>query len=210
MPVNVRIVITLLAIFFVSCGNKNNRKKKVSNQEIPVIVLATKDTFLQRSYVASVEATSNVELRNKVAGYLEKIYVDEGQPVKKDQPLFTINTDEYQAEVSPANALLSNAIASSKEAEVQMSRVKLLVDKDIISNSEMDVARAKQNAQQAKINEVLSNLSMAKTRLSYTRVTVPFDGIIDRIPFKTGSLLSEGSLLTTVSDIRLVYAYSKI
>ncbi len=210
MPVNVRIVITLLAIFFVSCGNKNNRKKKASNQEIPVIVLATKDTFLQRSYVASVEATSNVELRNKVAGYLEKIYVDEGQPVKKDQPLFTINTDEYQAEVSPANALLSNAIASSKEAEVQMSRVKLLVDKDIISNSEMDVARAKQNAQQAKINEVLSNLSMAKTRLSYTRVTVPFDGIIDRIPFKTGSLLSEGSLLTTVSDIRLVYAYSKI
>ena len=182
----------------------------MSNQEIPVIVLATKDTFLQRSYVASVEATSNVELRNKVAGYLEKIYVDEGQPVKKDQPLFTINTDEYQAEVSPANALLSNAIASSKEAEVQMSRVKLLVDKDIISNSEMDVARAKQNAQQAKINEVLSNLSMAKTRLSYTRVTVPFDGIIDRIPFKTGSLLSEGSLLTTVSDIRLVYAYSKI
>ena len=197
-------------IFCASCTNKQKANDKNAPRVIPVIELSTKDTFLQKSYVASIEAIRNVEIRNKVEGYLDNILVDEGQTVSKGQPLFLINQSEYQAEVSRANALLSSARAASKEAEVQMNRVKLLVDKDIISPSEMDLATTKQNAQQAKINEALSNLSMAKTRLGYTQITAPFDGIIDRIPFKSGSLLREGNLLTTVSDITSVYAYFKI
>lgn len=203
------VIISAVSILFQSCSEKNaSRKKKII--EIPVVELSNKDTILQKKYVASIEALRNVELRNKVAGYLEKIYVDEGQVVKKGQLLFAINKDEYQAEVSKAQAVLSNAIAEAKEAEVLMGRVKLLVDKNVISPSELEVSKARKNARQAKINEAQSTLTNAKTRLSYTYLRAPFDGIINRIPFKAGSLLSEGSLLTTVSDISFVYAYFNI
>lgn len=203
------IIISAVSILFQSCSEKNaSRKKKII--EIPVVELSNKDTILQKKYVASIEALRNVELRNKVAGYLEKIYVDEGQAVKKGQLLFAINKDEYQAEVSKAQAVLSNAIAEAKEAEVLMGRVKLLVDKNVISPSELEVSKAQKNARQAKINEAQSTLTNARTRLSYTYLRAPFDGIINRIPFKAGSLLSEGSLLTTVSDISFVYAYFNI
>lgn len=203
------VIISAVSILFQSCSEKNaSRKKKII--EIPVVELSNKDTILQKKYVASIEALRNVELRNKVAGYLEKIYVDEGQAVKKGQLLFAINKDEYQTEVSKAQAVLSNAIAEAKEAEVLMSRVKLLVDKNVISPSELEVSKAQKNARQAKINEAQSTLTNARTRLSYTYLRAPFDGIINRIPFKAGSLLSEGSLLTTVSDISFVYAYFNI
>lgn len=197
-------------IISISCSGKRQTRQKKITQEIPVVQVFMRDTFLQKRYVANIQAIRNVEIRNKVSGYLDNIYVDEGQEVKKGQLLFSINPEEYETEVAKAKAVLTNAVAASKEAEVQVERVKLLVDKDVISPTELDVMQAKLRAQQAKIDEARSSLINAQTNLSYTKVRAPFDGIIDRIPFKVGSLLEEGSLLTKASDVSSVYAYFNI
>lgn len=192
-----------------SPGNSSTPKKE-EILELPVVQLSPTDTFLQKSYVTRIEAVRNVEIRNKVEGYLDKIYVDEGQEVKKGQLLFAVNPKEYRTDVARSKAILSTAVAEAREAEVQLERVKLLVEKNIISKSEMEVAKANFNAKQARIREARSILANANTNLSYTFVRAPFNGIINRIPLKQGSLLPEGSLLTTVSDINSVFAYFNI
>jgi membrane fusion protein, multidrug efflux system len=88
--------------------------------------------------------------------------------------------------------------------------VKLLVEKKVISKSELEVAQAKLQATQARIEEARSAQDNAATKLSYTYIKAPFSGTIDRLPLKVGSLITEGALLTTLSDLNQVYAYFNV
>lgn len=187
--------------------NKNNEKEL---NTFPVLRLSLTDTLLKKNYVADIEAVRNVEIRARVNGFLNKIYVDEGQHVSQGQLLFSLNDEEYRAELVRAKAALSSAMADAKGAQLEVDRVALLVNKKVIAPSELEVAKARLAAVNAKIEEASSAESNAATRLSYTSIRAPFDGYIDRIPFKAGSLISEGALLTSVSDIKEVYAYFKV
>ncbi|MEX6691112.1 efflux RND transporter periplasmic adaptor subunit [Danxiaibacter flavus] len=177
---------------------------------IPVITLAEKDTLLFDQYVADIQAYQNVEIRAKAPGFLDKILVDEGAEVKKGQTLFLINDEEYQVELSRAKATLSSTMAEAKAAELEVKRVKTLVEKNVISKTELELAEAKLKAAEAKVSEARSAEENARLKLSYTSIKAPFSGIINRIPFKLGSLISEGALLTTVSDVQTVYAYFNV
>lgn len=198
----------LLPLFIAACTatSKDNKADK-ERPALPVYTLASKDTTLQTAYVADIQAIRNVEIRTRVKGFLEKIYVDEGQAVKQGQPLFKINDEEYRVMLSKAKAELSNAEADARATELDANRIKLLVDKKVISKSELEVALSKLNADKATIEEARSSVQNAQNHLAYTNIRAPFDGIIDRIPLKAGSLIEEGALLTDLSDITAMYAY---
>ncbi len=200
----------LTCVFLSACTEKAQGVKETKLQSLPVTKIMVKDTTLHHSYVADIQAVQNVELRARVQGFLERIYVDEGQTIKKGQLLFKINDEEYKAEVAKANANLKSAIAEAKASELEVDRLKILVDKNVISKTELEVARAKQDAVKARIEEARYAETNATMRLSYTSIRAPFDGIIDRIPLKTGSLIDHGTLLTTASDISSVYVYFNV
>ncbi|MBV8250981.1 MAG: efflux RND transporter periplasmic adaptor subunit [Chitinophaga sp.] len=202
------IYTSLIVLFMAGCATKAEKKEDLKS--LPVARIIAKDTILHRAYVADIQAVQNVEIRARVNGFLDKIYVDEGQEVKKGQLLFGINDAEYRAELSKAKAVLSSLTAESKSAALELERVKLLTEKKVIAASELEVATAKLAAAKAKIDEAQSAVTNAEMRLSYTSIRAPFDGIIDRIPLKNGSLISEGTLLTTVSDNREIYAYFNV
>lgn len=193
-----------------ACGNKENNGTAELIPSLPVVEVVQKDTVLQTDYVADIQAVKNVEVRARVQGFLEKIFVDEGQEVKKGQPMFQINDLEYKTELARAKAAVSNAMAEAKAAELELGRTKILVEKNVISKTEFELAAAKVAATKAKIEEALSAQTSAETKLSYTYVKAPFDGIIDRIPLKMGSLIDPGALLTTISDVHNVFAYFNI
>ncbi|WP_285547235.1 efflux RND transporter periplasmic adaptor subunit, partial [Dyadobacter frigoris] len=172
--------------------------------------LKTQKTEFHRKYVGDIQAVKNVEIYARVKGYLEEVYVDEGKEVKKGQILFRINSEEYAAELAKANASLQSAIADAKGAELEMGRVKMLVEKNVVSKTELEVAKAKYAAVTAKIEEARSMKSNAAIQLAQTQIKAPFDGMIDRLPFKVGSLINEGTLLTSLSDTRNVYAYFNV
>ncbi len=195
-----------IALFIAGCTSHGPQKTEEILQ-LPVLTLSEKDTVLQTSYVADIQALKNVEIRARLKGFIEKIYVDEGMPVKKGQLLFKVNDEEYQVALSRAKAELSNARADAIATRVEVGRVRMLVDKNVISASELEVAKSKLSADQATIDEASANVQNARNRIGYTSIKAPFDGIIDRIPLKAGSLVDEGSLLTSISDINSVYAY---
>ncbi len=194
-----------------SCDQQAPKQQKTEGlQTLPVTQIVTRDTTILRSYVADVQAVRNVELRARVPGFLEKIYVDEGQVVTKGQRLFKINEEEYQAELAKAKANMKSAIAEAKASQLEVDRLRVLVDKNVIAASELDVSLAKLDAVKARIEEARSAETNAAMRLSYTTIRAPFDGIIDRIPLKSGSLIDHGTLLTTASDISSVNVYFNV
>ncbi|MFO0792946.1 MAG: efflux RND transporter periplasmic adaptor subunit [Candidatus Brocadiaceae bacterium] len=168
------------------------------------------DTTYTNDYVADVHSLQHIELITRVKGYIEKIHVDEGEIVKAGQILFSISRQEYEVDLQKAKAMLKSAIADAKAARLDLQNVKILVEKSIVSKTELNMARAKLDALHAKVDEAKSYEASAELNLSYTVIKAPFDGIIDRIPNKVGSLVDEGTLLTTLSDNKKVFAYFNV
>ncbi|MEB0262824.1 MULTISPECIES: efflux RND transporter periplasmic adaptor subunit [unclassified Mucilaginibacter] len=196
------------AILYFGCTSTAHDTSAQENPiKLPVITLNSRDTVISSDYVADIQAIKNIEIRTRVRGFLEKIYIDEGMSVKKGQLLFKLNDEEFKTMLSKANAALSNAVADAKATALEVDRVTMLVNKNVISKSELEVAKAKLHADKATIEEAQSAVENARNHIAYTSIHAPFDGIINRIPLKAGSLIDEGMLLTHLSDISSVYAY---
>ncbi|HVX49685.1 MAG TPA: efflux RND transporter periplasmic adaptor subunit [Chitinophagaceae bacterium] len=201
---------TSAILFAAGCTAHSSSTEIAGPAELPVFKLSRQDTVLFKDYVTDIQAIKNVEIRARVQGFLEKINVDEGQTVKKGEVLFQINDEEYVSALAKAKANVTSAIAEAKAASLEVGRTKILVDKNVVTHSELDLAEARLKAANAKIEEAKAEQQSAETKLSYTEIRSPFDGVIDRIPLKTGSLVDPGSLLTTISDISEVYAYFNV
>lgn len=195
-----------LVIVFSSCSNENKQEKQVV-EKFPVISPMRVDTTLSTDYVAEINAVQNVEIRARVKGYLDKVYVDEGKYVKQGQLLFTINNPELNEHVVKANAVLKSTIAEQQAAEIELGNVKRLVDKNVVSSTELEAAKNKVEIMKAKVEEAKADESFAKIQLTYTQIKAPFSGIINRIPNKIGSLIEDGTLLTNISNNNEVFAY---
>lgn len=197
-------------LLFSACKEIQHTDISNTEKEYPIFEIHTKDTLLNIPYVADIQAYKNVELRSRIEGVLEKIHIKEGEQVKKGQLLFKINESELRIELSKAEAAYKSANADAKVAEVEVDRVQTLVENKIITKTELELSKAKHKALLAKADVALADKVAVEKRISYANIVAPFDGIIDRIPLKEGSILSPGSLLTTLSDIHIVYAYFNV
>lgn len=210
MRIQLNVPLLLVGALLTGCESQTETKKVIDKPAVPIIQLMRQDATLDRDYASRIEAVQNVEVRARVGGYLDKILVDEGQAVHRGQPLFQLNAAEYRVKVSEAQASLESARAQAQSAQVEMERVKLLVDKNVISPSELKLSQAKMATAQAAINQSKAALSNAQLLVSLTSIRAPFDGVINRLPFKTGSLIETGALLTTISDLDQMYAYFNV
>lgn len=199
----------LIAGFFTSC-NRSHEKKSGSRNNTLVVKLAATNIEVAQSYVADVQAVQFVEIKPKVEGFVEDVLVDEGEHVKKGQVLFKLSSAELYEEVKEAQANYKQVQAELKMAEVEADRVKRLVEKDIISPIRLEQALAEADVARLRVQQAKSRLLRAETNYSYTTITSPFEGYVDRIPFKVGSLVTPSSLLTSLTDVSEMFAYFKI
>lgn len=191
-----------------SCTSKKEQSKK--EEHFKVVRPLVKDTVSTNDYVADINAFQHVEIRARVGGFIESILVDEGQEVRKGQVLFTVNTSVYQQNLQKAKAATKSVSAELNAAKIELQGSKKLLDKNFISRSEYDLAAAKLEALEAKYNEALAEEAEAELNLSFAQIKAPYDGIINRIPQKEGSLVEEGTLLTTISNNKAMFAYFNI
>ena len=203
------VLVTGVVLCITACSPPNQTKNN-SKEKFQVTRPVAIDTVYNQDYVSDIHSIKNVEIRARVKGYIESIHVDEGKTVRKGQVLFRISNQEYKGALLHATAGLKSAIAEAKTAELDLQNVKKLVDKNVVSKTELDMAKAKLDALLARVEEAESEEQSARLKLSYSEIKAPFDGIIDRIPNKIGSLIDEGTLLTTISDNQEVYAYFNV
>lgn len=155
-----------------------------------------KDTITTRQYVSQIHSVQHIELRALERGYLEHIYVDEGQFVKKGQLMFQIMPRLYEAE-------LKKAEAEAHYAQIEYENTKQLADKNVVAPNELALAKA-------KLDKANAELALEQVHLDFTKVRAPFDGIMDHFHVRLGSLIEEGELLTTLSDNSEVWVYFNV
>lgn len=210
------LTFSLFLFLMSACNNKKNDAGPASaaNQikDYPVLTITPVTTTLFSDYPAIIEGEQNVEIRPKIDGYVERIYVDEGSSVKKGQLLFSISAPQYEQEVRTANANIKIAEAKVNAAEMEVNKVRPLVEKNIISKYELQSAEYTLQSNQAALAQAKATLSNARTNLGYTSITSPVNGVVGTIPYKIGSLVSSNTAqpLTTVSNIGNIYAYFSI
>jgi len=205
------IFITAIALLAVSCSKEKPAETTSAGEDKFLIAHPIiKPANNPMEFVAEINAKQNVEIRAKIRGFVEKVLVDEGQLVKSGQLLFTVSNNINQQDLAKSQAQVKIAEAELKAIKLELENAKNLFDKNIISKAELDLASARVEAANAKVAETLSEEERAKLNVSYSQIRAPFDGIINRIPNKTGSLVEEGALMTTISNNAEVYTYFNV
>jgi membrane fusion protein (multidrug efflux system) len=178
-------------------------------KDYPVLVVKPDTVTLYQDYPATIQGQQNVEIRPKVDGFVEAIYVDEGASVKKGQRLFHISAPQYEQEVRTARAGIKTAQAEVDAARMGVRKVQPLVARGIISKYELESAQYTLESKLAALAQAQATLANAETNLGYTTIVSPVNGVMGSIPNKIGALVSSTSAdpLTTVSSIGNVYAY---
>lgn len=189
-------IVALVAFMMViaSCSHKTEEKEETT--EFSVTSPIQKDTTINKEYVCQIHSSSHIELRSQERGFLENIFVDEGQYVKKGQLMFKIMPTIYQAEVEKAKAEMNFA-------EIEYNNTKSLAENNVVSANELALAKA-------KLNKAKAELSLAETHLGFTEIRAPFNGIMDRFQKRLGSLIDEGELLTSLSDNSKMWVYFNV
>ena len=214
LPKSIALFFTtaLSVVILSSCGNSKKQGAGGPAEEVldyKVLTLQSRSATLNVDYPASIQGQQNIEIRPKVDGYVEKIFVDEGSIVKKGQLLFTLNAPQYEQDVRTAQAGIKTAEADLSLANMQVKKVKPLVDKDIISHYELESAEYTAQSKAAALAQAKASLVNAKINLGYTTITSPVDGVIGALPYKLGSLVTGTTTdpLTTVYNTSNIYAY---
>lgn len=214
-----------MLLLFGSCGGEKDSKAPAAAgpggpggaaskevKDYPVLTIVPHSTTLFSDFPATVQGQQNIEIRPKIDGYIQSIYVDEGGTVRRGQPLFKISAPQYEQQVRTAQADIKIAEANVNAAQMQVNKVRPLVEKDIISKFELESAEYTLQARQAALAQAKATLANARTNLGYTSVTSPVNGVVGTIPYRIGSLVSSSTVqpLTTVSNIGNIYAYFSI
>ena len=125
-----------------------------------------------------------------------KILINEGQAVKKGEVMFKILPVLYKAKLDAENA-------KAKLAQLKYKYTQQLVEKKVVSQNEAALMEAELAEAQAKAN-------LAAAELNFTDIRAPFDGIVDRLLQREGSLIKEGDILTTLADNSVMWVYFNV
>lgn len=185
-----------ISLLFVSCGDdKNQAQRGPQALPFPVITVPSKTVTAYTTYPTSLEGIINSEVRAKASGFITDVLVDAGQKVKKGQTLFRLETQTLSQDAAAAQANVN-------AAQVEVNKLKPLVEKNIISSVQLETAKAKLAQAQSSYNAIAANIG-------YATIKSPVDGYVGAINFREGTLISPTSPLplTTVADIDKIYAF---
>jgi membrane fusion protein (multidrug efflux system) len=187
------LISTVAQLYNMSCSSKTEEEEK----DVYIVTNPIrKDTLTTREYVCQIHAIQHIELRALESGYLEGIYVDEGKMVKKGQLMFQILPIQYKAEFQKAQA-------EANYVEIEYQNAKILSDSNVISTVQLALEKA-------KLEKAKAELELARVHLGFTEIKAPFDGLMDHFQVRLGSLLDDGDLLTTLSDISTLWVYFNV
>jgi RND family efflux transporter MFP subunit len=205
------ITISALAAILTGCGEK----PKPQPPPPPKVTVAqplhqTVTDYLELT--GNTQAIYTVQLVARVAGYLEQVLFQDGQIVKKGQPLFVIQRNTYEDNLRRAEAAIAQYRAQLQYAESQFARYSSLIRDNAIAQADLDNWSYQRDLAQANLRSAESQRELAKLDLDYTLVTAPFDGRMDRRQVDPGNLVGSGgsTVLASINQIDPIYVYFNI
>jgi len=174
---------------------------------------------VQQAVTDSLDLTGNtqaiytVQLVARVVGYLEKVLFQDGQQVKKGQPLFVIQQNTYEDNLRQAEASVLQYRAQLQWTESQVTRYSNLIQRNAAARSDVENWHYQRDTAAANLRGAEAQRDLAKLNLDYTVVTAPFDGRMDRRLVDPGNLVGSGgnsTVLAQINQIDPIYIYFSI
>ena len=208
MKIKSCLFVALAALALASCGKKSSGGlADLQDNEFPVKTAGVSSADLQTTYPATIKGIQDVDVHPKISGFITNVYVQEGQAVTAGQPMFTIDSETYRAQVSQCRAALNTARAQANTARLTYLNNKKLFDQHIIGQYELETAQNSFATAQAQVAQAQAALASAEETLSWCVVRAPASGVVGSLPFKKGALVSASNTLTTVSDVSTVEVF---
>jgi RND family efflux transporter MFP subunit len=164
-------------------------------------------------FTGNTAAIDSVTLVARVEGFLEKIHFTDGANVKKGALLFTIQQEQYKAQLQQALAQVAAQNAALWHAKTEFARYSGLVKQDAATQTEVDQWHYKRDAAVADLLAAQAQVEIAQLNLSYTTVKAPFDGRIGRHLVNPGNVvgsLGQQTALAEINRIDPIYVYFNI
>lgn len=197
---------TLLCVLLISCSK---HEQFTAGNSWKTQQLALQEVSLQSPYSASIQGKQDISILPQVSGFLTKLCVTEGERVSKDQTLFIIDQVNYEAALRVAEANVKAAEAQVATHQLTYTSKQKLYDEKVISQYDLQVAENNLLTAKAQLALAEANVVNARQNLSYTVVKSPCNGVVGKLPFRVGSLVSPQMTepLTTISDNSEMYVY---
>ena len=191
-----QLFILITALPPISACNKPKEQAAHEHHKILVTSPMVKDVISKQKYVCQIHSFRHIEVRAMESGYLEAIQVKEGQTVKQGESLFKVVTTLYEAR-------LDAEMAEAQLAEIEFNNTQKLFQQKVVAQPEVALA-------QAKLAKAKAKVKLSQAELNFANVKAPFDGMIDHQRQQQGSLISEGDILTTLSDNSVMWVYFNV
>lgn len=203
-----RMIWILLPMVMFSCASRQqNEGEEPKHYEL--LTVTASDHELTTEYAASLKGQQDIRIIPRIEGYLQGIYVKEGEQVKEGQLLFRVDAATYRAAVETASANVQQMNAALEKAQLEYNGKKQLYNKKVISDHELALSKSDLDMAKANLAAAQAALTSARNDLSYTELRSPSDGVVGRIRYRRGDFVSpnlqEG--ITVVADNRQIRAY---
>jgi membrane fusion protein (multidrug efflux system) len=197
------LLLAIPAILIISC-NKGGQNQTLPPQEIPVIEVIQMDVPIYREFVGQLFGAQDIPIRARVEGFLEGIHFQEGSTVKKDQILYTIDPQPYEAEVATQQGRLAEAKTALVKAENELRRKEPAAKLGAVSHIELDGAISERDAATAAVSAAEASLRLSQIQLGYAKIYSPLQGVIGKTEADVGEFVGKFPnpvILNTVSRI---------
>ncbi|HEY2627698.1 MAG TPA: efflux RND transporter periplasmic adaptor subunit, partial [Usitatibacter sp.] len=196
------LVFALVAALLAACGKSEEQPAARPPVEITAITVAPRDTPVSYEFVGQTLSSHQVQIRARVAGFLDRRVYTEGAAVKAGEVMFQQDAKPFQVQLDAANGALAEQQARLQTANDNLAQVKPLAALNALSQKELDDATGQQKAAAAAVQVAMANLENAKLNLSYTTITTPVSGLSSYARVQDGGYVnSENSLLTYVEQV---------
>lgn len=200
-----------LAAAFAACTTQADQggMPQMPPQETDFVQVTSGHAPVESQYPGAIEGTVNVDIKAQVTGYLDAIYVKEGDYVNKGQSLFKIKGDVFNEQVNSSNAALKSALAAQANASIELEKIRPLVEGKVVADIQLKAAQAAYEAATAQVEQAKSALGSSQLNANFATIKAPVSGYIGRIPNRIGNLVTpaDATPLTTLSEINTVFVY---
>ena len=216
MPLAIRFAVTGTLCALLLAGCKEEQRNAYVAPPPPAVSVAPPVVQTVTDYVeltGTTSAVATVQLVARVAGYLQQIHFEDGARVKQGDLLFTIQQDQYQAELEQAQSQVGVYQAQLLNAQTEYERYSGLFKQKAASAVDVDTWQANRDQAKASLLGAQAQVELAQINLGYTTVSAPFDGRMGRHLIDVGNLVGPGgtnTVLAEINQIDPIYAYFTI
>lgn len=196
-------VLAVSALLVAGCGSQQQTAQDVAVNSYKVM---SENTQLNNTYTGTVVAENSVAVHARVTGYVVEKYVKGGEQVVEGQPLYRIDSRQYESNVASAEANVAKADADLKNSEIDLNRYQILANQDAIARQRVDTQRSATEQARAVYEAQQAALKIAQDNLGDTIIYAPYSGTLRMDDVDLGTFVTAGSTtLVTIDSIDPIF-----